>query len=152
MLTPEELMAQWIKTHYAQKHKINPANVVVIAISACTAKKIKKDASLNYVLTMRELGRIIRQKNVKLAEVTGDEFSRDLAVKNKAVEKMVHCGGAAELLAKSLQCEYVVANEVKTIKKLLDNLSKKRIQTKIIEVMICPGGCVGGGGQSKQIL
>ena len=150
VLTPDELLAQHIKTEYAQKHKINPANIVVVAISSCVAKKIKKDSNLDYVLTMRELGRIIRQKHVKLAEVAGAEFSRDLLVKSKGVEKMVHCGGAAELLAKSLHCEYLVANEVKAIKNLLENLSKKRVRTKLIEMMICPGGCVGGGGQSRK--
>ncbi|HCU70278.1 MAG TPA: hypothetical protein DIC35_00815 [Candidatus Moranbacteria bacterium] len=152
VLTPDELMAIFVKTEYAKKNKINPKDIVVVSISSCVAKKIKKDTSLDYVITMREFGRIIRKKNIKISEVEGEEFSRDISPKNKEVSKMTRCGGAAEMIAREMGIEYIQANGVKDIKNIFISLRKKRIETKIIEAMICPGGCVGGGGQSNNIL
>lgn len=150
--TPDALLANFVKREYAKINKINASDIVVVSISSCTAKKIKKGADLEHVLTLRELGRIIRQKNLKIAEIEGREFNRVLAPKNKKAREMAACGKAAEMIAAEVGGEFVVANEVKNIKKILDGLTKKRIQTKIIELAICPGGCVGGGGQSNKIL
>jgi iron only hydrogenase large subunit-like protein len=56
---------------------------------------------------------------------------------------MMRTGGVAELLATMLKEDYIVVNEVRNIEKMLRNLKAGRIQTEIIEAMICPGGCVG---------
>jgi NADH dehydrogenase/NADH:ubiquinone oxidoreductase subunit G len=152
VLNPDELMAIFIKTEYAKKNKIDPTNITIVSVSSCVAKKIKKNKNLDHVITMREAGRIFRQKNLKLAGIAGAEFDRDLSPKNKEFKKMTKCGGVAEMIAKNIGCEYVVANGVEDIKNILSGLNKKRVETKIIEMMICPGGCVGGGGQSNKVL
>jgi NADP-reducing hydrogenase subunit HndD len=40
-----------------------------------------------------------------------------------------------------------VANGITNAKKLLDKVKAGREQFHVIEVMACPGGCIGGGGQ-----
>ncbi|MDP1834112.1 MAG: [Fe-Fe] hydrogenase large subunit C-terminal domain-containing protein [Candidatus Moranbacteria bacterium] len=147
---PDELMAQAIKNGYAKQHKINPQDIVVISISSCVAKKKDRSGNLGYVLTVRELGRLIRQKNLKLAEIKSTGFGKDFAVKNESVKNMAHAGGAAEMLAKKTGGEYIAADGVPQIKNILRDLDKGRIRTKIIECMVCPGGCVNGGGQSRK--
>jgi len=164
---PDELMAEFIKKEYAAQYKINPQDIVVVSISACVAKKkihpVKsseagsptakfngvKSQNLDYVITVRELGRLIRQKNLKLTEIKIGHFGKELMAKNEKVKDMIRVGGAAEMLAKKLKCKYIVADGVPQIKNILRDLDKGRIDTKIIECMVCPGGCVNGGGQSK---
>lgn len=40
-----------------------------------------------------------------------------------------------------------VVNGLDNAKKLLDNLQAGKVKYDYVEVMACPGGCVGGGGQ-----
>jgi iron only hydrogenase large subunit-like protein len=147
--SPDELMAEFIKQDYAKKQKINPIDMVIVSISPCVAKKKNKSANLDYVITVRELGRLIRQKNLKLAEIKNSHFGMELAVKNEKAKEMVRAGSAAEMIAKKLKCKYVVADGVPQIKNILRDLEKGRVETKIIECMVCPGGCVNGRGQTK---
>ncbi len=158
---PDEIMAEHIKRDYAREQKINPDDIAVISISSCTANKVSKSENLDYVITVRELGRIIRQKNIKLADIKQTDFNNELVrslappgakllLNGKSAKNIIRTGGAAEILAKKTKAKYVVADGIEQIKNILNNLSKSRIETKIIEGMVCPGGCVNGGGQSRN--
>lgn len=148
---PDELMAEIIKGEYAKKEKINPQDIVVISISSCVSKKIKKSSNVDYVITVRELGRIIRQKNIKLKDIKESYFGKEFAVKDEKVKNAIRAGGASEIIAKKTKVKYIAADGVVQIKKVLDDLSKNRIETKIIEGMICEGGCINGGGQARKL-
>jgi len=148
---PDELLAEFIKNQYASEQKINPADIVVISVSSCIAKKINKSQNLDYVITVRELGRIIWQKNINLKKSKNSDFGKELAVKDEKAKNITRTGGAAEIIAKKIRAKYIVADGVSQIKKVLGDLSKNRIETKIIECMICPGGCVKGGGQARKL-
>ncbi len=148
--TPDELLAEIIKTEYAKKEKMNPADIVVISISSCVAKKTLKNKNLDYVITMRELGRIIRQKKIDLVSIQKADFGKEFALKDEKIKNIIRVGGAAEMLAKKTGSEYIVADGIEQIKNILRDLDKSRIKTKIIEAMICEGGCVNGGGQSRK--
>lgn len=149
--TPDELMAEFIKNEYAEKEKINPADLVVISISSCVAKKKAKGKSLDHVMTVRELGRLIRQKNLKLAEIEKADFSQGLEVNNEKVKNIIKAGGAAEMMAKTIKGGYVSADGVEKIKNILRDLDKGRVKAKIIECLICEGGCANGGGQARKL-
>ena len=45
------------------------------------------------------------------------------------------------------QIRAAVVNGLGNAQKLIDRLLKKEVHYDIVEVMACPGGCVGGGGQ-----
>jgi iron only hydrogenase large subunit-like protein len=55
-----------------------------------------------------------------------------------------------------LKIRIAVANGLGNAKKLIKGLAEGKNQYDFIEVMACPGGCIGGGGQprsaDKQIL
>ncbi|KKR20560.1 MAG: Hydrogenase, Fe-only [Candidatus Moranbacteria bacterium GW2011_GWA2_39_41] len=148
---PDELMAEFLKTEFAKKEKINPEDLVVVSLSSCIAKKKEKGQNLDYVITVRELGRMIRQKNLKLQDIKESDFSSGLAVKDEKIKSVTRTGGMAEMLAKKLKVKYVVADGVPQIKNILRDLEKGRIETKIIEAMVCEEGCINGGGQSRKI-
>ena len=66
--SPMQMQGAIIKSYYAEKNGIDPANIVSVAIMPCTAKKFEcgRDdengagyPDVDYVLTTRELGRMI---------------------------------------------------------------------------------------------
>jgi iron only hydrogenase large subunit-like protein/aerobic-type carbon monoxide dehydrogenase small subunit (CoxS/CutS family) len=177
---PDELMAEFIKTEYAKKEKINPEDLMVVSISSCVAKKTPVKSSspseiskggeayftgqagspmakfdgvknLDYVITVRELGWIIRQQKIKFEDIGNADFNSGLAVKNEKIKDIIKAGKTAEMIAEKLKVKYIVADGVPQIKNILRDLDKGRVETKIIEAMVCDGGCVNGGGQARQI-
>ena len=71
--SPQQMLGALIKTYYARSNNIDPANIVSLSIMPCTAKKFESsrpemDASgyrdVDYVLTTRELARMIRQAGI----------------------------------------------------------------------------------------
>ncbi len=59
----EDEIIKNIKTEYAKKEKINPENIRTFFISTKIYKKAKKNEYLNYVLSEREIARLVRDKN-----------------------------------------------------------------------------------------
>ena len=55
---------------------------------------------------------------------------------------------AVELGKRKLHC--AVASGLGAAKMLLDQIEKKQLELDFVEVMSCPGGCVGGGGQPRD--
>jgi NADH-quinone oxidoreductase subunit G/[NiFe] hydrogenase diaphorase moiety small subunit len=72
-----------IKTYYAKKHNINPANIVCVAVMPCAAKKFEcnrpeMNASgfkdVDYGLTARELAQMIKEAGIYLPEMPKSHF------------------------------------------------------------------------------
>lgn len=53
----------------------------------------------------------------------------------------------AEVDMKGTKVKVAVAHTLKNARKLLDQIEKGESPYAFIEVMTCPGGCLGGGGQ-----
>ncbi len=53
----------------------------------------------------------------------------------------------AEVDMKGTKIKVAVAHTLKNARKLLDQIEKGESPYSFIEVMTCPGGCIGGGGQ-----
>jgi NADH dehydrogenase/NADH:ubiquinone oxidoreductase subunit G len=58
----EDKEIEKIKTEYAKREKINSQNIVVFFISSKIYKKANKDKYLDYVLSDREVARLVRDK------------------------------------------------------------------------------------------
>ena len=58
----EDEIIKNIKTEYARKEKINPKNIRTFFISSRIYKKAKKNEHLDYVLSEREVARLVRDK------------------------------------------------------------------------------------------
>ena len=48
---------------------------------------------------------------------------------------------------KPIKLKVAVAHEIRNAKKILESLEKGECDYHFVEVMACPGGCLGGGGQ-----
>lgn len=74
--SPQQMMGAVIKSYYADKMQLDPKKIVSVSIMPCTAKKaearrseMKNDlglADVDYVLTTRELGRLIKRAGMNL--------------------------------------------------------------------------------------
>jgi iron-only hydrogenase group A len=179
--SPHEMSGMLIKSYYAEKAKINPKDIVVVSIMPCTAKKFESTrpelkTGVDYVLTTRELGRLIKLKNIDFKNLQDEEFDPVLGLSSGAGDIFGTAGGVMEaalrtayeisakkklkkvefnnlrsskgikegkIILNGKTIHYATASGGANIRKLLRNKDKYQF----IEMMACPGGCVGGGGQ-----
>jgi NADP-reducing hydrogenase subunit HndD len=148
---PDELMAQYLKTEHAKKEKIDPEKIVIISISSCTAKKAIECNYLDYVLTIREFGRMVRESNIDLGKVKEGKIEGE---RIKSMGDMAIFGGTLSKITEKNNTDgrhkFACANKMDEIKKILEEIKKRKRHYDFVECMVCPGGCKNGGGNSIQ--
>ena len=81
--SPHQMFGAVLKTYYAKKNNIDPKDIVVVSIMPCTAKKFEaarpemevnglKD--VDYVLTTRELSKMIYDLGIDFTDLPNQEF------------------------------------------------------------------------------
>jgi iron only hydrogenase large subunit-like protein len=50
-----------------------------------------------------------------------------------------------------IKVKIAVAHEIRNAKKVLEKIKKGESEYDFVEVMTCPGGCLGGGGQPRPV-
>lgn len=129
--------------------KENP-DAVTVFFSPCVAKRREamKNPNIDYVLNFEELGAWFVACHIQVAECEGNEFAQTSSAqaRNFAVT-----GGVAQAVnsllvddkkAKALVINGVDKAAIRDLKKYAKN-SKCELGN-LIEVMVCPGGCLGG--------
>ncbi len=199
--SPQQMFGALAKTYYAQKRKINPENIISVSIMPCTAKKFEADRpemrasgfkDVDYVLTTRELARMIRQAGVNFKRledmpydsimgdstgaavifgatggvmeaalrtayelVTGREVPfddlnimpvRGMQGVREASVKIEGCKPEWSFL-EGVELKCAVAHGLVNAKEVMKAVKEKKAEYHFIEIMACPGGCLGGGGQ-----
>ncbi|MCD8148596.1 MAG: [FeFe] hydrogenase, group A [Clostridiales bacterium] len=122
--SPHEMLGAMIKTYYGQKNTISPEDIVVVSIMPCTAKKVEigregMDASgvqdVDYVLTTRELSRMIKKRDINFLRLENAEFDDPLGISTGAGVIFGASGGVMEAALRtaveSLQGEELSAVE-----------------------------------------
>ena len=188
--SPMGMVSSLVKTYYAQQKGIDPANIFVVAVMPCVAKKYEAARPeqrmpngvpyTDAVLTTRELIWMIKCYGLTFGMLPDGEFDSPLGLASGAGDIFGTTGGvmeatlraASELVTgkpadrleftevravEGLRQTYVaigdrnihvgVANGLTNAKVLLDKVREGKEQFHVIEVMACPGGCIGGGGQ-----
>ncbi len=81
--SPQQMFGSVIKTYYAQVNNIDPADIVTVALMPCSAKKYECNRpemsdsgfkDVDYGLTTRELGQMIREAGIDLPNVPKSDF------------------------------------------------------------------------------
>ena len=201
--SPQQMFGAVAKTYYAQKIGVKPEDMVVVSVMPCTAKKFEAQRpemnasgvrDVDYVLTTRELARMIRQANLAFTELPDGEMDAPLGLSSGAADIFANTGGVMEaalrtayeivtgreLPAENLhvkpieglegikeaalkiertqpawsflegaELKVAVAHGLGNARKLLEMIRSGEAQYHFIEVMTCPGGCIGGGGQPR---
>ncbi len=188
--SPQIHLGGIIKTYWAEKLKVDPKKIVVVSVMPCTAKKFESRRAemkvkglypVDYVLTTREFGFMLKKNNIdfkKLKPMDSDKIF------NEGSGAAVIYGSSGGVMESALRTAYAlvcsddsakfcnsridfkevrgleevkeatidiagtklrvaVVNGIGSIDRILSHLS----DYDYIEVMACPGGCIGGGGQ-----
>ena len=187
--SPHEMFGAIAKTYYAQKFNIDPKKMVVVSIMPCLAKKYESArpeltgegmSDVDYVLTTRELGMMIRESGFNFRDLDDEEFDNPLGESTGASVIFGTTGGVIEAALRTayewltgetleqvdfhalrgfdgireatvkigeLDVKIGVAHGLGNARKLLEAIRSGEANYHAIEIMACPGGCVGGGGQ-----
>lgn len=188
--SPMSMLSNLLKTYYAQVKGLNPANIFVVGVMPCTAKKFEAERpelagadgmpQTDAVLTTRELVWMIKAYGIDFANLPEGEFDAPLGFSSGAADIFGATGGvmeaalrtAAEKLTgrplenldftevradkglRELTLEIggkalnvAVADGLGNARVILDKIRSGEKQYHMVEIMACPGGCIGGGGQ-----
>ncbi len=81
--SPQQMFGALIKTYYAELNGIKPENIVSVALMPCSAKKFECNRpemsdsgfkDVDYGLTTRELGKMIREAGIDLKQMPKSDF------------------------------------------------------------------------------
>jgi len=189
--SPQQMFGALAKTYYADKLKINPKDLIVVSCMPCTAKKFEalrpemaRDgvADVDYVLTTREIGRMIKMQGYNLEHMEEESFDEPFGITTGAGLIFGASGGVMEAALRSvyeiltgeelksidfhdvrgldgfkeasvmigdLEVKVAITNSLKNAKVMLEKIKAGQADYHFVEVMCCPGGCIGGGGQPR---
>jgi iron-only hydrogenase group A len=201
--SPQQMFGAMAKSYYAEQKGVAPEDMVVVSVMPCTAKKYEAqrpemDSSgvqdVDYVLTTRELGKMIGEAGIAFRELEDDKMDSPLGLSSGAADIFANTGGVMEaamrtayevvtgrqLPAENLHIQPIaglegikkasltvenplpewnflegaelktaVAHGLGNASKLIERVLSGQEEYHFIEIMTCPGGCIGGGGQPR---
>lgn len=200
--SPQQMFGAVIKTFYAEEAKIDPKDIVTVALMPCSAKKFECNRpemsssglkDVDYGLTTRELAKMIREAGIYLPELPKSNFDepfgeasgaglifgatggvmeaalrtvyelvtgREVPFENLRISPCRGFEGIKEAAIKLENCKdeylflegidlkFIVAHGTSYAKKVMEMLIRGELEGyHFVEIMACPGGCLGGGGQ-----
>ncbi len=187
--SPQQMFGSLTKKSLPAQLNCARENLVVVSIMPCSAKKFEARrrefmngelADVDFVLTTRELGRMIEEAGIKFHKLVPESLDLPYGFKTGAGVIFGASGGVSEAVLRyavgqlngrhgeniefpqlrndegireyaidldgtplKLAIVYGLANA----RKILEKLKAGTVQYDLVEVMACPGGCVGGAGQ-----
>jgi iron-only hydrogenase group A len=185
------------KTWWAAKEGVDPKDIIVVSVMPCTSKKYEASQDkfkvnghdpVDFVLTTRELGTLLRRQNIYLPDLEPSEVDREGEYSGAAAIYGAS-GGVMEsalrtahffLTGKELdpidfkpvrgieglkeasvtigktKLNLCVISTTRNARKIVQEIKEGKRDYHYVEIMACPGGCLGGGGQplntSKRII
>ena len=201
--SPQQMFGALAKTYYAKKAQIDPAQMVVVSVMPCTAKKYEAARpemrssgfqDVDYVLTTRELGDLIKMSGIEFTTLADSKMDAPLGISTGAADIFANTGGvmeaalrtvyfvttgrnlptkdlhvtplaglegiktAAVKLTKTVEAwsflegvevKVAVAHGLGNAAHLIERIRENPDEFQFVEIMTCPGGCIGGGGQPR---
>jgi NADH-quinone oxidoreductase subunit G/NADP-reducing hydrogenase subunit HndD len=187
--SPQQMLGALVKTYYAEKMGIDPADIFVVSYMPCTAKKYEAQRpemqssgypDVDVVLTTREVGRMMRQAGINFNALPSQDYDEPLGISTGAGVIFGATGGVMEAALRTayelvtqqelqavefedvrglqgvkeaavelagLTVKVAVAHGLGNARKLMEAIKNAKADYHFIEIMCCPGGCIGGGGQ-----
>ena len=201
--SPQQMFGAIAKTYYATKAEIDPSKIRVVSVMPCTAKKFEASRKemndsgfqdVDFVLTTRELGRMIKMAGLDLKELPDSDMDAPLGISTGAADIFANTGGVMEAALRTVYAvvtgrilpmedlhihaigglegikkasvhiegtvkewdflegvdvHVAVAHGLSNAAKILDSIEEGTEELHFVELMACPGGCIGGGGQPR---
>ncbi len=191
--SPQQMFGALAKAVYAKQAGVDPANMVVVSIMPCVAKKFEAQRpemnasgfqDVDHVLTTRELGQMLREAGIDLPKLPASDYDNPLGESTGAAVIFGATGGVMEAALRTayevltgetltavdfvatrglngiktatvpingLDVKVAVAHGLGNARKLMDQVREGKADYHFIEIMTCPGGCLGGGGQPLPV-
>lgn len=192
--SPHQMFGAVIKSYFAEKIGVDPAKIRVVSIMPCIAKK--EEAALptmknrdglpdvDYVLTTREINRMVRANNISVTRVPESPFDKVMGDYSGAGVIFGVTGGVMEAALrtayyfvsgenpdvdafrpirsgksvdtpwreamidiKGTEVRVAVASGLANADLLCREILRGNVHYDFVEIMACPNGCAGGGGQ-----
>lgn len=201
--SPIGMQGPTIKTYFAKKKGLDPAKIVNVALTPCTAKKFEirreemSDAAdylkieglrdMDAVITTRELAKWAKEEGVDFASLEDSAYDDYMGEGSGAGVIFGNTGGVMEAALRTayelitgkeapaplldlqpvrgyegireasldvdgLTVNVAVVYGTANVRQMIERVKSGEKQYHFIEVMTCPGGCIGGGGQPKTML
>lgn len=202
--SPQQMFGALAKSYYAEQLGIDPARMTVVSVMPCTAKKYEAARAemadsgvrdVDYVLTTRELGEMIREAGIDFPALPAEEMDAPLGISTGAADIFANTGGVMEAALRTahhvitgrplpteqmrvaalaglegvkeasvtitdpvdawdfldgVEVKVAVAHGLGNARGLVERIARGEATYHFVEVMTCPGGCIGGGGQPRM--
>jgi len=201
--SPQQMFGAVAKTYYARRLGKRPEDILVVSVMPCTAKKFEAQRpemnssgvrDVDYVLTTRELGRMIKEAGVDFVSLPDDQMDAPLGLSTGAADIFANTGGVMEAALRTVHeivtgrplpfanlhvqpivglagvkeaaiqitgargewsflegvtLRVAVAHGLGNARRVVEHIKNGSGTYHFVEVMACPGGCIGGGGQPR---
>ena len=99
--SPQQMFGAVAKSYYAEERDIDPDDIVVVSVMPCTAKKFEaqrpeRNQDVDYVLTTRELARMIKMAGIDMVNLEEDEYDKLMGTSTGAADIFGATGGVME--------------------------------------------------------
>jgi len=159
--SPQQMLGALIKTFFAQREKIDPANIVSVSIMPCTAKKFEAGRSemgrgrlkdVDYVLTTRELAELFRLTGVDPAALEPETPDTPFGERSSAGKLFGASGGVMEAAVRSAYF-LITGEEMKdyTIQELRGMKGSKELRVKAGKVEL-GAAVVSSLGAARKLM
>ena len=154
--SPQQIFGALTKTYYADKVNIPPENIFLVTLMPCVLKgqEAKRHGHVDLVVTVKQMIEVITSAKINFAALPDEEFDNPLGPSSGAGAKFGFSGGVAGAVVKTLQAAHNIKNPrtfaisgIANVEKFLqEQVLAGPCNFDLVEVMGCPGGCVGGAG------
>lgn len=159
--SPQQMMGAIIKSFWAEQEKLDPADIVSVSIMPCTAKKFEcgreemgreHTSDVDYVLTTRELGQLLRMYGIDLDAIEPDTADTPFGERSSAGKIFGASGGVMEAAVRTAHV-LITGAEMPDLKiQALRGLKGcKEIHVKIGDLEV-GAAVVSGLGNARKLL
>lgn len=159
--SPHEMFGAVAKTYYAKKFNVDPRKMVVVSVMPCLAKKheaVRPELKMNdmqavdYVITTRELGLMIRESGIAFTDLEDEEFDNPLGESTGASVIFGTTGGVIEAALRTAY-EWLTNNTLESVDFVqLRGFEGVREATVRINDMDIKIGVAHGLGNARRLL
>lgn len=190
--SPIAIHSMLIKKYFSKLRGIDENDIVIVAITPCTAKKMEASREelygTDFVLTTSELAIYIREKDIDFNNLVDSKFDEFMGkgsgggvifgnsggvmesavrtlnyfvtgekISNEKLEVLKQLHGQDDFKEASIEIGNKIYNlavvySMPALENFLINMKHSFKQYHFVEVMNCPGGCIGGGGQPLKSI
>ena len=155
--SPQNMFGALIKSWYAEKHDLNPDDIVVVSVMPCTAKKFEVQreelrADVDISITTRELARMIKRAGIQFTSLPDEEFDSPLG---EATGAAVIFGATGGVMEAALRTAYEVITKT-TLEDVDFTAVRGTEPVKVTEVKVgdltVKVGVASGAKAAKELL